>query len=64
LLLSSRELQILQLLTDGKTRAEASRELCLALETVKGNMRAAMRRLGALNQSHAVAIAWRAGVIT
>ncbi|WP_333490272.1 helix-turn-helix transcriptional regulator [Glycomyces luteolus] len=62
--LSERETQVLAGLTEGKHNAEIGRELFLAEETVKTHAKRLFRKLGARDRAHAVAIAFRTGLIS
>jgi DNA-binding NarL/FixJ family response regulator len=55
--LSNREREVLQLLADGLTGAQASTRLSVSPETLRTHVRNAMRRLGATTRVRAVAIA-------
>jgi len=57
--LTRRQREILQLLADGGSTAQAARELGLSEETVKTHTKNVLGRLGARNRTHAVAIALR-----
>jgi len=57
--LTRRQREILQLLADGGSTAQAARELDLSEETVKTHTKNVLGRLGARNRTHAVAIALR-----
>jgi DNA-binding NarL/FixJ family response regulator len=57
--LTRRQREILQLLADGGSTAQAARELDLSEETVKTHTKNVLARLGARNRTHAVAIALR-----
>lgn len=61
--LSETHLRALELAADGLTYAETAERLGCSPETVKRNIQQAMLRLGARNRTHAVAIAWRRGMI-
>jgi DNA-binding CsgD family transcriptional regulator len=61
--LSPREREILAWTARGKARAEIAIILSLADETVKDYLTRAMRKLGADNKTHAVAIALTHGLI-
>ncbi len=61
--ITRRQRQILQLLADGLTTAEAAERLGLSGETVRTHAKATLPRLGARDRAHAVAIALRAGLI-
>lgn len=62
--LSDREAQVLTGLTEGKHNAEIGRDLCLSEDTVKTHMKRLYRKLGARDRAHAVAIAFRTGLIS
>jgi len=62
-LLTRRQREILQLLSDGESTTVAARELDLSEETVKTHTRNALARLGARNRTHAVAIALRESLL-
>jgi DNA-binding NarL/FixJ family response regulator len=62
--LSERESQVLAGLTEGKHNAEIGRELFVAEETVKTHAKRLFRKLGARDRAHAVAIAFRKGLIS
>jgi DNA-binding NarL/FixJ family response regulator len=55
--LSNREREVLQLLADGLSGEQASRQLAVSPETLRTHVRNAMRRLGAKTRVRAVAIA-------
>jgi len=61
--LSEREREVLTLLTSGATTDDIAAELSVAPTTVKTHLRNALRRLGARNRAHAVALAVRTGEI-
>lgn len=61
--ITRRQRQILQLLADGLTTAEAAERLELSAETVRTHVKATLPRLGATDRAHAVAIALRSGLI-
>jgi DNA-binding NarL/FixJ family response regulator len=58
-LLSKREREVFQLLSDGLNGREASRVLMLAPETVRAHVGNAVRKLGAKTRVHAVTMALR-----
>lgn len=62
--LSDRELQILTGLTEGKRNAEIADDLFLSADTVKTHARGLYRKLGARDRAHAVAIAFRTGLVS
>ena len=57
--LTKREREVLLLLADGLQLDEIAQSLGIGLETVRTHVRHAGERLGALNRTHAVAIAIR-----
>ena len=61
--LSPRERQVLTLLTDGQTSAEAAATLGIGEETVQTHVRRAMTKLSARTRTQAVAIALRYGLL-
>jgi DNA-binding CsgD family transcriptional regulator len=62
--LTERELQVLRGMADGKSNAEIGRELFVSEDTVKTHARRLFRKLGARDRAHAVAAAFRAGLVT
>ena len=63
LTLTERELQVLRGMADGKSNAEIGRELFVSEDTVKTHARRLFRKLGARDRAHAVAAAFRAGLV-
>lgn len=63
LALTERELQVLRGMADGKSNAEIGRELFVSEDTVKTHARRLFRKLGARDRAHAVAAAFRAGIV-
>lgn len=61
--LAPREIEALQLLADGHTYATAAAEMHLATDTVKTYIEKVRHRLGAKNTPHAVALAFRSGIL-
>jgi len=61
--LSAREMQVLVGMTQGRSNSEIGRDLMLSEETVKTHSRRLFRKLGAKGRSHAVAIAFRTGLV-
>jgi DNA-binding NarL/FixJ family response regulator len=61
--LSPRGLQVLQLLAEGMTNSEIAARIYVAPETVKKHVAAVLNALGAENRAHAVAIAFRRGLL-
>ena len=62
--LSERESQVLQRLANGLTTEGVGKELFLSPATVRSYAENAIRKLGADNRVHAVAIALRLGLIS
>ena len=63
-LLSPREREILELLSQGLSGEEAAKRLVLSSETVRTHVRNAMSKLGAATRVHAVALALQRGEIS
>jgi DNA-binding NarL/FixJ family response regulator len=59
--ITSRHLEILQLMAEGASAKEAARHLGIAEQTVKNQLHEIYHRLEARNCSHAVALAITAG---
>ena len=62
-LLTAREREILQLLADGMSNADAAEKLFISQETVKSHVRHILTKLEADTRTHAVAIALRQSII-
>lgn len=62
--LTERELQVLNGMADGKSNAEIGRDLYVSEDTVKTHARRLFRKLGARDRAHAVASAFRAGLVS
>ena len=58
-----RELEVLELVADGLSTREIARRLWVTEETVKTHVRRLHDRLGARTRAHAVAIAYRSGIL-
>ena len=63
-LLSQREVEVLQLLSDGRTTSSAASELFLSPATVRSYIESAMHKLGSRSRTHAVASALRNRIIS
>jgi DNA-binding NarL/FixJ family response regulator len=63
LALTERELQVLRGMADGKSNAEIGRDLFVSEDTVKTHARRLFRKLDARDRAHAVAAAFRAGLV-
>ncbi len=61
--LSTREIQILRCIALGMSAGETSHQLGISPKTVENHKRRIFTKLGVQNQSHAVAIATRAGLL-
>jgi DNA-binding NarL/FixJ family response regulator len=61
--LSARELEVLELVADGRTNKRIAEELSLSALTVKSHLARISRKLGTGDRSHLVAIAMRAGIL-
>ena len=62
-MLTAREREILQLLADGMSNADAAQRLFISQETVKSHVRHILTKLEADTRTHAVAIALREAII-
>jgi DNA-binding NarL/FixJ family response regulator len=62
-MLTAREREILQLLADGMSNADAASKLFISQETVKSHVRHILSKLEADTRTHAVAIALRESII-
>lgn len=58
-----REIAVLAAAAAGRTARQTATELGLSTDTVEGYLRDAVRRLGCINKTHAVAVAVRRGLI-
>lgn len=61
--LSTRELEVLQLIVDGKTNSEIAALLYLSLSTVKTNIRSIMNKLVVNDRVQAAVVALRSGLV-
>ena len=62
--ITSRELEVLQLVADGLENREIAARLYLSVETVKTHIRHVFSALGARSRAHAVAIGFRTGLLS
>jgi len=60
---TARELQVLQLISDGLVNREIGHSLFLSEETVKSHVRHLLAKLQARSRAHAVAVGLRRGLI-
>jgi DNA-binding CsgD family transcriptional regulator len=58
-----RELQVLQLISEGLVNREIGQRLFLSEETVKSHVRHLLAKLQARSRAHAVAVGYRRGLI-
>ena len=63
-MLTQREREILQLLADGMSNADAAARLFISQETVKSHVRHLLAKLQARSRAHAVAVGFRRGLLT
>ena len=63
-MLSHRELQVLTLVADGKTNKQIGTDLYLSTATIHSHLKNVFRKLDANDRAHAVAKAFRAGVLS
>jgi DNA-binding NarL/FixJ family response regulator len=60
---SNREIEVLQLVSDGLANREIGERLFLSEETVKSHVRHLLAKLQARSRAHAVAVGFRRGLI-
>ena len=60
---TSREIEVLQLISDGLANREIGARLFLSEETVKSHVRHLLAKLQARSRAHAVAVGFRRGLI-
>jgi DNA-binding NarL/FixJ family response regulator len=60
---TNREIEVLQLISDGLVNREIGQRLFLSEETVKSHVRHLLAKLQARSRAHAVAIGFRRGLI-
>jgi DNA-binding NarL/FixJ family response regulator len=61
--LSVREIEVLSLVSDGKSNKLIADQLSITEETVKGHMKSILSKLGAKDRTHAVTLALKRGII-
>ena len=61
--LSRREFQVLHLISDGLENQAIAKILYVSVETVRTHVKSILRKLGARDRTHAVAVAFRSGVL-
>jgi DNA-binding NarL/FixJ family response regulator len=60
---TAREIEVLQLISDGLVNREIGQRLFLSEETVKSHVRHLLAKLQARSRAHAVAVGFRRGLI-
>jgi DNA-binding NarL/FixJ family response regulator len=60
---TAREVEVLQLISDGLVNREIGHRLFLSEETVKSHVRHLLAKLQARSRAHAVAVGFRRGII-
>src|SRR5947207_12320306 len=61
---TQREIEVLQLISEGLVNREIGRTLFLSEETVKSHVRHLLAKLQARSRAHAVAVGFRRGLLT
>jgi DNA-binding CsgD family transcriptional regulator len=61
--LSGREAEVLARISQGDSVDEVAEGLCIHRETVRSHLQRIYRKLGVVNRSGAVAIAWKEGLV-
>lgn len=61
--LTQREMQVLALISGGSTKSEIAARLGISIKTVENRKQALFAKLGVQSQSHAVAVAFRTGLL-
>ncbi|MGB3441826.1 MAG: response regulator transcription factor [Actinophytocola sp.] len=62
--LSRREHQVLQLIADGLENQAIANVLFVSVETIRTHVKSILRKLASRDRTHAVAVAFRSGVLT
>lgn len=62
--LSQREHQVLQLIADGLENQAIANVLYVSVETIRTHVKSILRKLSSRDRTHAVAVAFRSGVLT
>lgn len=62
--ISRRECQVLQLVADGLENQAIAKALFVSVETIRTHVKSILRKLSARDRAHAVAIAFRLGILT
>jgi len=61
---TNREIEVLQLISEGLVNREIGKRLFLSEETVKSHVRHLLAKLQARSRAHAVAVGFRRGLLT
>ena len=61
---TAREIEVLQLISEGLVNREIGKRLFLSEETVKSHVRHLLAKLQARSRAHAVAVGFRRGLLT
>lgn len=61
--LTPREVEVLRGMADGRRNGEIAKSLFLSEDTIKTHARHLFKKIGARDRAHAVAIAYRTGII-
>ena len=62
--LSQREYEVLRLIADGLENQAIANQLFVSVETVRTHVKSILRKLATRDRTHAVAVAFRSGVLT
>ena len=62
--LSQRELEVLRLIADGLENQAIADVLFVSVETIRTHVKSILRKLASRDRTHAVAVAFRSGVLT
>jgi DNA-binding NarL/FixJ family response regulator len=62
-MLTAREIEVLQAITNGLNNAEVAEQLHLSVETVKSHSKAILLKLGARDRTQAVVLGLQAGLV-
>lgn len=62
-MLSPRETQVLQSMSEGLTAAQVAKAMHLSETTIKHHLTRARKKLGGLNTAHALVLAMREGLV-
>ena len=62
--LTNREIEVLQLVSDGLANVEIGNSLLLSVETVKSHVRHILAKFGVRSRAHAVAVGFRCRLIS